>query len=96
MARKATTATKVKDYWIVNPAGAIHKVNREHAAERLKKAGWRMATPTEIKAAQTPNKTYPGGRKVATQDWDNPIAEPWSPDIEVDVDVDAAAEEAAE
>lgn len=35
-------------YFVVNPAGAVHEVTREHAEYRLSLAGWRMATDDEI------------------------------------------------
>lgn len=57
-------------YYIVNPAGAIHGVDREHAKWRLAAPGWRLATEDEI-------ATYKG-QKV--QRSDKPICVPWSPD----------------
>lgn len=57
-------------YFIVNPAGAIHGVTREHARERLAVAGWRMATEEEIAAYQ--------GQKI--QRHDRPICAKWTPD----------------
>lgn len=58
------------DYYIVNPAGAIHGVTRDHAATRLKVAGWRLATEEEI-------STYLG---QPIQRHDRPICEPWTAD----------------
>lgn len=58
-----------KAYHIVNPAGAVHAVTREHAQLRLRQIGFRMATPDEIAAYQ----------KRAVQAFDNPIAEPFAP-----------------
>ena len=65
-----------KTYFIVNPAGAIHQVNREHAKMRLKQPGFRMARPDEIvrlKAAK------------GNQTWDHPIAKKFTaePDEQV-------------
>ena len=52
-------------YYIVNPAGAVHVVTREHARERLKAdARWRLATDAEIAAY----------REVVVQRHDRPIA----------------------
>lgn len=61
------------NYWIVNPRGAIHGVTREHAAERLRQPGWRMATEEEIEQAT--------GQR--TQRWDAPIAAPWAPEADL-------------
>ncbi len=59
-----------KRYFIVNPAGAIHEVTREHAAWRLRQgAGWRMATAAEVKKyLATPVQRY-----------DRPLADPFDP-----------------
>lgn len=58
------------NYYLVNPGGAIHSVSRDHAAWRLKTAGWRLASEEEI-------ATYLG---QALQIHDRPIAQPWTPD----------------
>ena len=57
-------------YYIVNPAGAIHGVDREHARDRLKIAGWRLATEEEVAIY----KDQPIQRA------DRPICQPWNPD----------------
>jgi len=57
-------------YYLVNPGGAIHGVDREHARWRLASPGWRLATEDEI-------VTYKG---QAIQRSDRPICTPWSPD----------------
>lgn len=57
-------------YYLVNPGGAIHGVDREHAAWRLKSAGWRLATEEEI-------VVYLG---QPLQIHDRPICAPWTPD----------------
>lgn len=57
-------------YYIVNPAGAIHGVDREHARDRLKIAGWRLASEEEV-------ATYKG---QPIQRADRPICQPWNPD----------------
>jgi hypothetical protein len=57
-------------YYIVNPAGAIHGVSRDHAKARLATAGWRMATEDEIATYQSQE----------IQRHDRPIAPKWSPD----------------
>lgn len=57
-------------YYLVNPGGAVHGVDREHAAWRLKTAGWRLATEEEI-------ATYLG---QPLQVHDRPICQPWTPD----------------
>ncbi len=60
-----------KRYWMVNPAGAVHEVDREHAAMRLRQGGgWRKATQAEI-------RQYLSTR---IQRWDKPIAPRWQPD----------------
>lgn len=60
-------------YYLVNPAGAVHGVDREHARWRLATAGWRMATEEEI-------ARY---RSQRVQRHDRPIAAPWSPDAQL-------------
>lgn len=82
MATKAKTETESTEpkpakvqgadgiYYIVNPAGAIHGVDRDHAKWRLASPGWRLATEDEIAAYK--------GAKV--QRSDRPICTPWSPD----------------
>lgn len=57
-------------YYLVNPKGAIHGVDRAHAATRLKVAGWRLATEEEI-------TVYLGQKE---QRHDRPICQPWTPD----------------
>jgi hypothetical protein len=63
---------KEKVYYIVNPAGAVHVVTREHARSRLRQVGYRMATKEEVAAY----------KKAKVQVHDQPIAEPWSPEPE--------------
>lgn len=64
-------------YFIVNPRGAIHEVTREHAKERLRSAGWRMATPEEIAALTAAN---------GHQMFDKPICPRWAPDPDAQLD----------
>lgn len=59
-----------REYFIVNPAGAVHGVTREHAKERLRQIGYRMATPAEIAKYQEQD----------IQDYRYPIAPRWAPD----------------
>lgn len=66
-----------KQYWIVNRKGTIHQVTREHARERLREAGWRMATQDEVAALAAR-----GGHQTA----DKPICKPWSPDPDAQLD----------
>ena len=58
-------------YYIVNPSGAIHSVDRAHAADRLKTAGWRLATEEEIGLYLVPE---------SIQRHDRPICAPWTAD----------------
>lgn len=67
-------------YFIVNKAGAIHEVDREHARERLRQVGYRLATPAEVAELEAR-----GGEQRA----DNPICTPWSPDPDAQIDPDA-------
>lgn len=60
-----------KGFYIVNPKGAIHVVDEQHARWRLKLPGWRLATEDEIKAY-----IEAGGN----QRWDKPLAKPFSAD----------------
>lgn len=75
-----------KKYYIVNPAGAVHSVVREHAVERIRQVGWRKATRAEI-------GEY---KKRAEQRADDPIAAPWDPELvieEIEIDEPAVAED---
>lgn len=65
-------------YFLVNPAGAIHEVTREHARERLKIAGWRLATAAEVAELE---------RRGGEQRADDPICPPWSPDPDAQIDL---------
>jgi|FLYN01.1.fsa_nt_gi hypothetical protein len=65
-------------YFLVNPKGAIHEVTREHARERLKQAGWRMANTAEIEELE---------RRNGLQVFDRPICRPWSPDPDEQLDL---------
>lgn len=74
-----------KGIYLVNPAGAIHLVTREHARERLRLVGWRVAKPHEIaelqkREAAVVKAKKAGERSHATQTFDAPIAAPWSPE----------------
>lgn len=62
-----------KGYFIVNPKGCIHVVTKEHARERLKLPGWRLATPQEIAAYHKADGLQRAGR---------PLAAPWVPDVD--------------
>lgn len=64
----ATRKPRIKRYYIVNPAGAIHEVTKEHASNRLRQTGWRMASADEVKA-------YKSER---VQRFDRPLAQPWT------------------
>jgi hypothetical protein len=75
--RTAKVETPEREYHIVNPAGAIHSVTREHARTRLATVGWRMATPDEVAA-------YKG---QTIQRYDDPICAPWSPDPDAQLDL---------
>lgn len=68
-----------KAYHVVNPAGAIHCVTREHARERLAIAGWRLATAEEVATLKERN-----GHQRA----DRPICRPWSPDPDAQLDLE--------
>lgn len=58
-----------RKYFIVNPAGAVHEVTREHAALRLRQPGYRKPTAAEVAEYRS--------RKV--QAFDDPIAPGWDP-----------------
>lgn len=62
----ATLKPTNKVYYLVNPAGAVHSVTREHAQMRLRQTGWRIATTPETAAYNT----------RGVQSYDNPIAPP--------------------
>ncbi len=73
----AKRTTKPKRYFIVNPSGAIHEVSYNHAKSRLKQLGYRMATPSEVKAYEGA-----GGHQVVGK----PLATPWTPEPEPELD----------
>lgn len=62
-----------KAFYIVNPKGAIHIVNEDHAKARLKIVGWRLATAEERTAYDAA-----GGN----QRFDKPLATPFKAVIE--------------
>ncbi len=72
MAKKVTAEEleQQENHYIVNPGGAVHQVSREHALERLKLAGWRMATGEEIARYDPENAIQIAGR---------PFGAPWQP-----------------
>ena len=76
-AAPAPAAEQPRRYFIVNPAGAIHEVDREHARWRLAQPGWRVATPDEIAAL---------AERSGLQVHDRPIAPRWSPDPDAQLD----------
>lgn len=67
-----------KSYFLVNPAGAIHSVSREHARERLKLAGWRLASQAEVDELRA---------RSGHQRWDDPICAPWTPEPPLEPEV---------
>jgi len=71
-------AEPTRRYFLVNPKGAIHEADREHARVRLGQPGWRLATPAEVQALEDA-----GGE----QRFDRPICAPWSPDPDAQLDV---------
>lgn len=64
-------------YFIVNPAGAVHEVDREHAAWRLKQPGYRLATADEVAALERQ-----GGHQTSRK----PIAAAYNPTLDDDDD----------
>lgn len=76
---KRPAATPARRYFIVNPKGAIHEVDRAHAAWRLRTVGWRMATKEEVAELD---------RRSGRQVHDDPICPPWSPDPDVQLDLE--------
>ncbi len=53
-----------KVIYIVNPAGAVHACNRDHARARLKQKGYRVATAEQVAELE---------RRQGHQVADNPI-----------------------
>jgi hypothetical protein len=76
--QKATQEPK-KSYHIVNPSGAIHEVSREHAKSRLSQVGYRMATKAEVELYN---------EAQGNQRFDRPLCEPWSPEPDLEPEVD--------
>ena len=64
-----------KFYYIVNPKGTIHSVNREHARMRLKQAGWRIATADEVAKLKAAD---------GNQIFNKPLAKPFSPEPDLE------------
>lgn len=57
-------------YYLVNPAGAIHSADKDHAKWRLADAGWKLATEQQIAVyLQQPVQRH-----------NSPIAPVWTPD----------------
>lgn len=69
--RKAAKQEEEPRYFIVNPAGAIHEVNQNHAQARLRQPGWRQATLAEVKELHA---------RGGNQRFDDPICDPWNPE----------------
>ena len=67
-----------KVYYIVNPAGCIHNVTKEHARMRLKQLGYRLATADEIKKYQELQQEALRLKKSFIQSADKPICKPYS------------------
>ena len=75
MANKTKTSlsapeTQEKYFLIVNPRGTMHVVGEVIARDRLRQAGWRMATTEERAAYKVANGNQRAGR---------PLAAPFSP-----------------
>jgi len=68
-------------YYIVNPAGTIHVVTYDHAKNRLRQVGYRLATDEEIAVYE----------ETHIQRFDRPIARPWSPEPEPEPELAAEA-----
>jgi hypothetical protein len=73
VAPKAAKAEGEREYWIVNPAGAVHSVTKEHARSLLGRVGYRMAKAEEVEKAKT----------LKVQRFDRPIAPKWKPEPEL-------------
>ena len=68
-----------KKYYIVNPSGTVHQVNRDHASRRLRQVGFRLATKAEIAKLK---------RAKGKQTTRKRIAEPWAPEVDDRPDID--------
>lgn len=75
---KAASKAAPRQYFIVNPAGAVHECDRDHARMRLRQVGYRMATPGEIKAY----KAAPAHKGLG------PVADRWTPEPDVEPEID--------
>lgn len=80
-------------YYIVNPAGAVHDCSRDHATMRLKILGYRLATDAEIEQ-YTERKMQRFDQPIAEPWSPDPIVEPWTPDAEISEDGPLATEAA--
>lgn len=62
------------NFYLVNPAGAIHTVTRAHAVNRLRQPGWRLAEDAEIEVYL----------ETSVQRHLRPICAPWTPEPEIE------------
>ena len=69
-------------FYVVNPAGAIHNCDRDHAKMRLAQPGWRLAGDAEIEVYL----------ETRVQRHNRPICEPWTPEPEIEAFVPDADE----
>jgi hypothetical protein len=76
--------TEEKIYYLVNPSGTIHIVNQEHARMRLKQIGYRLATGAEAEKYEKIKAEAVRTKKPFTQDWEDPICKPWSPEPDME------------
>ena len=60
-----------KGYYIVNPRGVIHCVDRTNATSQLKRVGYRLATKAEVGAYKAANGKQEVGK---------PLAKPYNPE----------------
>lgn len=55
-------------FYIVNPAGAVHACDREHAQARFQQRGYRPATPEEVAELQRRHGHQVAGKPIARRE----------------------------
>jgi hypothetical protein len=81
------TEEKEKFYYLVNKAGTIHIVDKEHAKWRLSQVGYRLATKAEADKYEALKADANRKKEPFAQDWEHPICKPWTADPDIAVEL---------
>lgn len=72
---------KSKVIYLINPAGCMHKVTREHARAKMKEsAGYRPATKEQIAKYYDARDEAKQKKKSFIQSHEKPLFAPWTPE----------------